>query len=194
MHAAQEAAWVNRMRFKTSEVRDIILSLIILSFAFAYPNVFSSTFIVILVAVGLGFLLHELAHKFAANRFGCKAEYKAYYNGLGLAVLLAVLTNGSFVFAAPGAVYFGGLHLGKNKIGLVALAGPVTNIALFLISVALLPVSPLFGFIAFVNIWLALFNLLPFAPLDGEKVFKWDKKIWSAVFGLAIIGFAAINL
>jgi Zn-dependent protease len=181
------------MGFKVVEIRDIIFSLAILSFAFAYPNVASIDFLAVLVAVGLGFLLHELAHKFSANKFGCKAEYKAYYNGLGLAVLLAVLTNGSFVFAAPGAVYFGGLKLNKRKVGLIALAGPATNIVLFIISLALLSMSPFFGFVAFVNIWLALFNLLPFGPLDGEKVFNWDKRIWSAVFALAVIGFVGIG-
>lgn len=181
------------------EIRDILLSLLILSFAFAYPEVLSepSILLVIIFAVGLGFLLHELAHKFIAKKFGCAAEYKAYYKGLGLAVLFAIITNGSFIFAAPGAVYFSGLNLSKKKIGLVSLSGPATNIILFSIFFTLSKIvfpgmgflTMLFGMAAVINIWLALFNLIPIPLLDGQKIFSWNKIIWGSVFIASIIGF-----
>jgi Zn-dependent protease len=34
----------------------------------------------------------------------------------------------------------------------------------------------------FVNVFLALFNLLPVPPLDGSKVFAWSKARWATVF------------
>ena len=32
-----------------------------------------------------------------------------------------------------------------------------------------------------VNLFLATFNMIPVMPLDGAKVFRWNKVIWAAV-------------
>jgi Zn-dependent protease len=31
------------------------------------------------------------------------------------------------------------------------------------------------------NLWLAAFNLLPFGPMDGAKVFKWNPLVWGII-------------
>jgi len=36
----------------------------------------------------------------------------------------------------------------------------------------------LFTLGAYINTWLALFNLIPFGPLDGAKIFRWNKGLW----------------
>jgi Zn-dependent protease len=47
------------------------------------------------------------------------------------------------------------------------------------------------GFIgAQINIFLALFNMLPIMPLDGAKVFAWSKARWAVVFVPLIVVFA----
>src|SRR3989344_6005937 len=109
-------------KIKTSrtEIRDIAKSWVILSLAFAFLfsnlNLFSGNFsllrlfswdfvflfLISLGTAGLGFLLHELAHKFVAQRYGCAAEYRAFDQMLYLALGLAVIIG--FLFAAPGAV------------------------------------------------------------------------------------------
>ncbi|AFH42699.1 hypothetical protein IOK49_04220 [Fervidicoccus fontis] len=33
-----------------------------------------------------------------------------------------------------------------------------------------------------INTWLALFNLIPFGPFDGAKIFKADKRVWVVLF------------
>jgi len=40
------------------------------------------------------------------------------------------------------------------------------------------------------NSWIALFNLIPIAMLDGLKVFKWNKIIWGEAFALSVALFA----
>ena len=41
------------------------------------------------------------------------------------------------------------------------------------------------------NLWLAAFNLIPFGPLDGVAIFRWNKLAWGA---LALISWGAFLL
>ncbi|MBI2529920.1 MAG: site-2 protease family protein [Candidatus Diapherotrites archaeon] len=179
------------------EVRDILLSMLVIAIAFAWPGFplpplywIAISFVAVIIAVGTGFVLHELAHKYTAIHYGSHAEYFAWPYGLGLALLLSLLTNGGFVFAAPGAVYIFGENLGRKENGIISAAGPLTNIiiaAIFLlVSILVLPFSPLVAAIAGigmrVNLFLAAFNLLPFGPLDGTKVISWNPLVWGILF------------
>jgi Zn-dependent protease len=112
--------------------------------------------------------------------------------GLLLALVFGVFFG--IVFAAPGAVQIYG-NPGKKEYGHISLAGPVTNIVissvfliLALVSTGMLASASFF--IGYINIFLALFNLLPFGPLDGKKVMSWRFDIWIIFFilGIAIFG------
>lgn len=178
------------------EIRDILISMFIISLAFAFifgrGNVGNILFYmpITLVVVGLGFILHELAHKFTAIKFGYWAEYKMWPQGLILALITAYF---GIVFAAPGAVYIHGQSIKKSENGIISVAGPLTNIVLALLFLSI----PLFfqnsllvgiGILgATVNSFLAVFNLLPVAIFDGAKVFRWNPIIWIVVFGLSVI-------
>ncbi len=192
-----------------TELRDIVVSAVALAIAFAIAfnggitNIerFSlNTIITAFVAVSLSFMLHELAHRFLAKRYGCYAEYKMWPYGLALALIFSLF---GFVFAAPGAVMIhpkadlwgASQALTKKRMGLIALVGPLTNIALagiftaaFLFNPAAqatfggLLLSDVFALAISINIWLALFNMLPIFILDGAKVFYWNKKIWLIAF------------
>ena len=77
-----------------------------------------------------GFLIHEIAHKIQARKYGCWAEFRASPSGLRFGVLLAALVG--IVFMAPGAVMVAG-NTTKEQFGKVALAGPVSNVVLWMI-------------------------------------------------------------
>jgi Zn-dependent protease len=47
----------------------------------------------------------------------------------------------------------------------------------------------LFGYMAFINAWLAVFNLLPFGGLDGQKLLRLDSRLWGGLLALAVAGF-----
>lgn len=181
------------VRFSRGELRDILVSMIVIAGVFAY--VFSgrniqATVILLPVTVltmGLGFVLHEIAHKLTAIHYGFWAEYRLWVEGLILAVVTAYF---GFVFAAPGAVYIHGNYIERDVNGKISIAGPLTNIALaiiFLMASSVLP-GPL-GYVAMlgyaVNSFLALFNLIPIAVLDGAKVFRWNPLIWLAAAAAA---------
>lgn len=136
-----------------------------------------------MLTAGVGFLFHELAHKVVAQRFGQVAAFRADYGMLFLAVASAFA---GFLFAAPGAVYHRG-RITKRQNGLIALAGPVTNLLLAVGFAALALVAP--GFLGAVgvfgvgiNLLLAGFNMLPFGPLDGRTVFAWSKTVFAVTF------------
>lgn len=188
-----------------TEIRDIIISVLVLSFAFF--NALKIDFITALVVITLVFLLHELSHRYLARKYGCFAEFKMWTWGVVLAVLSSFT---GFIFAAPGAVYispyckedrgrsfaFRVAHLTKKEYGKISLAGPMTNIAIGGVSTVLLILYnlELFSIISNISFFLALFNLLPIFPLDGSKVFAWDRRIWLAFFALAILGMISIGL
>ncbi|MCX6682500.1 MAG: peptidase M50 [Methanoregula sp.] len=161
-----------------------------------------------LVTVGIGFVAHEMAHKFTAMRYGYWAEFKKDNTMLLVAVALAALVG--VVFAAPGAtviyansMYGRGITRGEN--GKISAAGPVTNLLLCIPFAALLlyggisssftgNLAALVGMMGFqVNAMIAAFNMLPVSVLDGRKVLAWNKGVFAvliiAAFGLLLLSF-----
>jgi Zn-dependent protease len=137
------------------------------------------------------FLVHELAHKFLAQYYGSWSEFRAQLYGL-IITAISALPIIPFKFIAPGAVMVG--LTDRNKFGRVALIGPLTNLVMgfsFLLFAYLYPhYSFLYAGASF-NAWIALFNLLPFGVLDGQKIFDWNKLVWgftmATTMGLFIV-------
>ena len=87
---------------------------------------------VMLLAVGPAFILHEIGHKIIAKRNGCWAEFRADPGGLRFGILLAFFIG--ILFMSPGAVMVSGL-VTRRENGHIAVAGPLTNLSLFLIGI-----------------------------------------------------------
>ena len=139
-----------------------------------------------LLTLAPAFILHEIAHKVMAKRYGCWAEFRADPSGLRFGVILSALTG--IVFMAPGAVMVLG-RTTKAQFGRIALAGPVTNVALWMMGATLIILGQLTGIRSDVTdlllitwVWgngvLALFNMLPFGPLDGKKIKTWSDTVF----------------
>jgi Zn-dependent protease len=135
----------------------------------------------------LSFLIHEMAHKIAAQRGGFWAEFRLTTWG-AVITLISVFTP--FRLISPGAVMIAG-PARIDDVGKISIAGPLTNISLsmFFLGVSHLPVSfaysALFLMIASFNAFIAIFNLIPFGILDGFKIFNWNKRIWILAFAVA---------
>ena len=190
-----------------TEIIHLIIAIAILSIAFSFPlgggglllRGFESiksaikSYPLALFSILTGFFFHELSHKFVALRYGLWAEFRMYPEGLVFALLIGALLG--FVFAAPGAVTIqGGAR--RFEIGRIAAAGPIANIVVAFISlVGYLSLGldsnlgKILGFLCFINIFLAIFNLLPFDPLDGKKVIAWNAFAWGILMAIAIVIF-----
>jgi len=186
--------------FTFVEIRDILISLLVLGFVFAYPEILTqpSFMLISLLGVGLAFIGHELSHRFVARKLGFYSAYKMWPEGLAFALILAIISGGRFIFAAPGAVIFSSYWIFRRPtikdIGFIGIAGTVFNISVMYISLYLYLTTGIviFNFIGSINGWLAIFNLIPFGPLDGKKVMLWNWKIWLIALILAILGFVTL--
>ncbi len=160
-------------------------------------------FFVALVSVGSGVGLHEIMHKITAERYGHWAEFRYSLRGLLFTFVLAFV---GFLFGAPGATYISG-GVTPEQNGKISAAGPLTNITLGIVfavpAFLLFPTAfigtldgylfLLFQFAASINLILAAFNMIPVMPLDGAKVWHWNKATWVAILivALGILGFGA---
>ena len=195
-------------------VISLIALIIAFSVLFGGRQLDTDMILISTLGVASGFLLHELAHKFTAMHFGYLAEYRANLMGLGLAVVSAFA---GLLIAAPGAVMISrsrplaGAYIQdqmpgsvipdpfhkeelasqlKREMLLISLAGPMTNIVLAA-TFFILGSSGLWAdavkYAISINLVLAAFNMLPFGPLDGKKVFDADRRVWALVVLLGIL-------
>jgi len=186
--------YIGKINTSEREIRDLIKAWVAISIAFAMVLrsviglSFYQVFIVSAVAVGLGFLLHELGHKLVAQRYGCFAEFRSFDQMLILAIFMSFF---GFVFAAPGAVMING-PVGVRRNGKISAAGPIVNLALALLFLSLFTISSegFLGIIAFygffINSWLALFNMIPVWNFDGAKILRWNKKVYAIIVVVAL--------
>jgi len=177
-----------RFRFSNREIRDLAVGLLLIS---AISLTWLKGFLLRRPMIGVGavgivaaaFLLHELAHKFSAQRRGYWAEFRL--NMVGVAITLMSFFS-PLKIVAPGAVVISGLMFGDDY-GKISLAGPLTNIvqaALYMVA-GFVSADPAVGLLVHVgvilNSSLALFNLIPFGIFDGAKIIRWDWRVWLAV-------------
>jgi Zn-dependent protease len=189
-------------KFTASEIRDLIIAFIVISLCFAIVNAgrdisgILSILPIVMVGVGAGFILHELGHKFVSMKYGYWAEFKLWHQGLIFALVTSFF---GFVFAAPGAVYTYANYMTYEINGKISIAGPVVNIILALVFLAIATAiypsafysetsSLIFVICAVgysINSFLAVFNLLPIGNLDGSKVLTWNFGIWIVTIAVA---------
>nr|MDO8099042.1 AN1-type zinc finger domain-containing protein [Candidatus Njordarchaeota archaeon] len=199
---AQYEARRGKIHFSKTEIQHLLIAsvlLILLSLSFMYPAfpfVFSSSFdltffIFLTVILFVSFVPHELMHKLVAQRYGLFAEFRIIPSYAMVTLLTIILPV--FRIFAPGAVMIVG-EARPEAYGKTAAAGPAANVAFGAAMVGLLFIFPDFAVFlllgVYVSGWLALFNLIPIAPLDGQKILHWNKAAFSILIVASIALFA----
>ncbi|MDQ5883125.1 MAG: hypothetical protein QG654_36 [Patescibacteria group bacterium] len=153
----------------------------------------NSVFYIIVLLMSV--VIHEVAHGYAALYFGDKtAEYAGRLTlnplkhldpfGSVILPLLLIISNAPFLIGWAKPVPYNPENLNDKKMGTiwVASAGILANLAIAVFFGLVLRLSFGTGFlfnssfiepvkvIVFLNIVLAIFNLIPIPPLDGSKI------------------------
>jgi Zn-dependent protease len=170
----------------------------VLGFIFSFRDWSFDNLLLSIAIVGPALILHELAHKFMAQRYNLLAAYVIWPTGIILSLLITIMTNGAVLFAALGAVMISSVYhtrvgyrfigLTGEEMGKISWVGPMTNIGLAILCYILHPLNPVvFSQAAFINLIIAIFNCLPFPPLDGVKIFRWNIPMWLGTLIAAVV-------
>jgi Zn-dependent protease len=204
------------LKFNKKEFRNLIIAIIILTIVFAFDDKSSAfvlsnwltNFIRILVVVFITLTISRSAQKLVATRYGVETEYQIWslpkfkhikFLPIGpiLAILITILSNGKFYFAAIdqfNLIEKKGRRLGTNyphttefESAKIAVVGPLANMVFALI-LSLINGSGIFSQLIFVNWVYAIYSMLPIPNLDGSKIFfgSWRLYIFS-IFIMAIL-------
>jgi len=155
----------------------------------------AATILLYAVPVLLSIVLHEFMHGYVADKLGDPTPRRAgrltlnpisHIDPIGTIILpafLLIMSKGHIVFGWAKPVPINPMHTlnPKRTMGLTALAGPLTNLALAVICALCLKFiffvpSPFLIMLdggRIINVVLFVFNLIPIPPLDGGRVLVW---------------------
>lgn len=160
--------------------------------------------------VAVSYIPHVMAHRVTARSMDAYAEFEMWPPGAVLAIITSFLgivvaaVGGTRMYTKSSERY--GLSvpdLNVKMIGFISVVGPLINISMAVLFafvatavgetyVAGLNMFKVLRFGANINSFLAIANLLPFYPLDGYKILRWNSLMWFISVILAGLTFLLI--
>lgn len=149
--------------------------------------------LIIIVALIMSIVLHEMAHGYMANWLGdptarlqgrLSANPLVHIDPLGSIIIPGLLffSSSGFLFGWAKPVPYNPYNLSDQRYGeaKVAAAGPLMNIGIAFVFAMLIRLTPMLGlnatfidiasYVVYINLLLAFFNMIPIPPLDGSKI------------------------
>lgn len=180
-------------RFSKREKRDLLIAILVLTFAFAFNDgretfelgPWLANMIKSFIFVSIAMLGHVSIQKVFALQQGFTSEFRAWSTGLIVTVIFTLLTLGSFYVLLPGGLVMyhmtilriGKWRYGENVVarGMIAISGAVANLLLasfgLMMSMQIGVLPDFFLGFAMINLWIMFYTILPIPYMDGIHLF-----------------------
>ncbi|MFH1317183.1 MAG: hypothetical protein ABII01_06690 [Candidatus Woesearchaeota archaeon] len=205
--------------FSFDEIKAVIITILALTFIVGFNDGRATSaldaywaynlaisFVVVVIVV----MVHLTGQRIIGLHSGFRVEYKIWWYGIILGIVVALVTRGNIWLAIPGGIYMH--HLAIHRLGyfrygtntlamsMTGLAGSLANIILAtmiwslesIFGLPILSIPILDKLILFSWIY-ALLNLLPIPPLDGALVLFRSRLTYMFIFG-SVLGYAIFLL
>lgn len=197
-------------KFTKEEMKALLISILIVAFIvsfkeWGYGSEFSfligiKNLIIAIFMVAIAIFVHNAGQRIAGLQVGFRVEYKLWWYGLLIGLIVVFVSRGSIWILAPGGIFMhhmashrlGFFRYGTNltAIGSVAFMGAVANI-LFATMIKILQVNlhliaidnVFFNKLFLINWAIAAYSLIPIPPLDGSRVFFASRLTLMFLFG-----------
>jgi hypothetical protein len=158
------------------------------AFTYTYLSSFGSkieVFAILTFIGGIVMIVPRVVQYFTANKGGMNAEYRLWWGGMLVIFLTTSLLNTVFGLPVRTAIEREDKYEKKN-LALTMLAGPLVSLVLSASFLLLFLMKGTYASLALTGLNMsllsALVSFLPISPMEGERVFKWNKLVWILVF------------
>jgi len=202
--------------FQQEEWRGFLITVLVLAIIFSFDEWGSTSFevsegfanlLLAILIVSLAVAVHHAAQRLLALWYGFRPEHILWWQGLTFSAVLTVFSNGNIKFLPGSALMIH--HMPTHRLGFyrygpnfktfasIAAVGPGANLVLAGIlriagEATGLPPELVGKAYAF-NLLFAAYNLLPFPPLDGSRIFYGSRLLYVFVVS-AILGYIVLAL
>jgi Zn-dependent protease len=175
--------------FSALEMAVILFTSVFLGLAFMITNKIDlgslGDWLIYILVAGLAVIIHDLVHRYMAWRHNVPTEYKFWF--LGTIIMFLTALAFGVVYSSPSRLAIDDADkMTARQQAIVYGSGPIVSFVLFGVFLALIPLGGTAATIgklgASMNLLTAAYALMPFAPMDGLKVYKWKKWVWAAMF------------
>jgi Zn-dependent protease len=140
--------------------------------------------LIYMIMGGIALIMHDLGHRMIARKLAIEGQYKFW----GLGTLTMLLTSWLFgmAFSQPGRYVFDSEDVDDIDTAFVTLAGPAVSVLFAILFLPFALIGGVAGQIAvagfIMNLMTAVYNLMPFSPMDGKIIYEWSRLFWMLIF------------
>jgi len=191
-----------------SEIKQGIITVLIIAFILSFRQWGGETFswvdgamnfAIAAVFSAIALVASQLGQRWIAVHYGYNPEYKMSAAGMMISAVIAFASRGTIIFFMPGYTIIH--HLAASRLGefryytnlwewsKVCFGGPLMNFLLAaLLSAFPHPAGSLMHRLIIVNIWFAIFQILPLPFNPGMYMFFYYRWFWAFATGMIISG------
>jgi parallel beta-helix repeat protein len=182
---------VNKYRVSVILRKNLPVSLIgavILGGAFTFITSFGlkiDIFVTWVIISAIVIIVPKAIQYIVAGKKGILAEYRLWWGGILIMILTTVIFR--YVFGQPVRTEIEREdECDKKKLAIVMLAGPLVSILLSSIFLVMYLMKGTYASLGLMGLEMSLLTavvtFLPISPMDGERVYVWNKIVWAVIF------------